>query len=101
MAGGSNFVIRTPMYGTGTKTAYTGTAGSATVPGNTQSVLVWVSSVAFVRVGAVATTADLPLPLNAPIILPVPNNLSTGAPITVSAIQDSAGGNLYVFAMAD
>ena len=36
---------------------------------------------------------------NAPIIIPTDN--TTGAPITVSAIQDTAGGNLYCIAMAD
>ena len=100
MAGGYDQVIRDPIYGSATKTAYTGTAGSTTVPHNTQSVLVWVSSVAFVKVGGTATTGDLPLPANAPIIIPVRSNQTTGSPITVSAIQDSAGGNLYCIAMA-
>lgn len=92
-------VIRRPIYGTASKTAYTGTAGSTTVPASTQSVLIWCSTAAFVRVGATATTGDLPLPASAPIIIPVDN--ATGAPITVSAIQDAAGGNLYCIAMAD
>ena len=99
MAASLGLVIRRPSYGTATKTAYTGTAGSTTVPGYTASVLLWCSTAAYVRVGATATTADLPLPANAPIIIPTDN--TTGAPITVSAIQDSAGGNLYCIAMAD
>lgn len=101
MAGSLQFVIRDPLYGTGQKVAYTGTAGSVTVPQNTQSVLIWVSSVAMVRIGATATTADLPLPANAPIIIPITLPQQTGGPITVSAIQDSAGGNMYCIAMAE
>jgi hypothetical protein len=62
-------------------------------------VLLWCSTAAYVRVGGTATTADLPLPANAPIIIPTDN--TTGAPITVSAIQDALGGNLYCIAMAD
>jgi hypothetical protein len=50
-------------------------------------------------VGATATTADLPLPANAPIIIPTDN--TTGAPITVSAIQETSGGNLFCIGMAD
>ena len=94
-----NAVIRRPIYGTGTKTAYTGTAGSTSVPPTTQSVLVWCSTAAYVAVGKTATTADIPLPANAPCIIPIDN--PTGGPITVSAIQDASGGNLYCVAMAD
>ena len=92
-------VIRRPIYGTGQKVAYAGTAGSVTVPAATQSVMLWCSTVAFVRVGGTATAADLPLPINAPIIIPVGS--ADGGPITVSAIQDSTSGVLYVIAMAD
>jgi len=99
MASSLGFVIRHPIYGTASKTAYTGTAGSVTVPASTASVLVWITSVGYVRVGATATTGDLPLPANAPII--IPTNSTDGAPITVSAIQDTAGGNMYVIAMAE
>jgi hypothetical protein len=94
-----NNVIRRPIYGTGQKVAYTGTAGSVTVPPYTQSVMLWCSTVALVRVGAVATAADLPIPANAPIIIPIGN--TDGGPITVSAVQDSTGGTMYVIAMAD
>jgi hypothetical protein len=95
MAGGNNFVIRDPKFGSGSKTSYTGTAGTTTVDAGCQSVLVWCSSVAFVAIGRAALTTDVPVPANAPIILPIPITLVTGAPIVVSAIQDSAGGNLY------
>ena len=102
MAGSLDFVIRNPIYGSATKTSYTGTAGSATIPATSQSVLVWCTSVAYVRIGAtLATTGDLPLPANAPIIIPIPASAQTGAPITVSAVQDSAGGSLYCFGMSE
>lgn len=92
-------VIRRPLYGTGQKVAYTGTAGSVTLPPYTASVLVWCSTAAMVRVGATATTADLPIPANAPIIIPTSND--TGAPVIVSGVQDATGGTMYVIAMAD
>jgi hypothetical protein len=99
MAASLGLVIRRPIYGSATKTAYTGTAGSTTVPPYTASVLLWCSTAAYVRVGGTATTGDLPLPANAPIIIPTDN--TTGAPITVSAIQEVANGNLFCIAMAD
>ena len=99
MAASLGIVIRRPTYGTASKTAYTGTAGSTTIPGTASSVLVWLTTVGYVRIGGTATTSDLPLPANAPIIIPTDN--TTGAPITVSAIQDSSGGNMYCIAMAD
>lgn len=99
MAASLGLVIRHPIYGSGSKTAYTGTAGTVTVPGTTASVMIWVSTAAFVRVGGTATTSDLPLPANAPIIIPTTS--TTGAPITVSAIQDASNGNMYVIAMAE
>lgn len=75
--------------------AYTGTAGSITsFPGTATSFLVWTTTAAYVRVGGVATTASTPIPANTPIVIKVPPN-TTGAPITVSAIQISSGGNLY------
>lgn len=100
MAGSLSDVLRDPLYGTASKTSYTGTAGSTTVPDGAQSVLLWATTVAYVKVGGTATTADLPLPANAPIIIPIRSNQHTGAPITISAIQDSAGGSLYCIAMA-
>jgi hypothetical protein len=99
MAASLGLVIRRPIYGSATKTAYTGTAGSTTVPPSTSSVLLWCSTAAYVRVGATATTADLPIPANAPIIIPTDN--TTGAPITVSAIQEVSNGNLFCIGMAD
>jgi hypothetical protein len=99
MAASLGLVIRRPIYGSATKTAYTGTAGSTTVPPSTSSVLLWCSTAAYVRVGGTATTGDLPLPANAPIIIPTDN--TTGAPITVSAIQEVANGNLFCIGMAD
>ena len=99
MSASLNSVIRRPLYGSGQKVAYTGTAGSVTLPPYTSSVLVWCTTVALVRVGGTATATDLPLPANAPIIIPTSSD--TGAPVTVSAIQDTTGGTMYVIGMAD
>lgn len=101
MAGSPDFVLRDPIFGSGGKVSYTGTAGSATLPQNSQSVLVWLSTVGYVRVGGTATTADLPLPANAPIMIPIPTTVQTGGPITLSAVQDSSGGSMYYIAMAE
>ena len=100
MASSLGIVIRHPIAGSGGKVAYTGTAGSLTLPSYAQSVLLWCSTVAFVRIGGTATTTDTPVPANAPVILPVPTS-TAGAPITVSAVQDSSGGNLYAIGMAE
>ena len=99
MAASLGFVIRRPVYGTGQKVSYTGSAGSVTVPAETASVLVWCTTIAYVNVGATATTTALPLPANAPIIIPC--DVKTGAPVTVSAIQDTTGGTMYCIALAD
>ena len=74
--------------------AYTGTAGDLTFKPGITSLLLWTTTAAYVRVGATATTASTPLPANTPIVMKVPPNTS-GAPITVSAIQIASGGNLY------
>jgi hypothetical protein len=102
MGGNANLfqTIRRAMYGSGQKVAYTGTAGSTTpMPVQANSILVWLSTAGYVRVGGTATTADLPLPANAPVIIPIDSN--TGAGVIVSAIQDASGGNMYAFAMVD
>ena len=78
--------------------AFTGTAGSVTGwPAGAQGVVVWADSACYVIVGegVTATTSNgsTPIPANTPIPFKVPNG--TGAPWRVSAIQISAGGNLY------
>lgn len=80
-----------PLVGTGQEVAYTGTAGSSSAVGaQTRRVWVWVTTVAYVAVGQAATTADMPLPANTPVVLDIrPGQI-------VSAIQSAAGGNLYV-----
>lgn len=92
-------VIRRPIYGGGQKVAYTGTAGSVTITQTANSVMIYCSTAAYVRVGGTATTADVPIPANAPIVLPC-DGLGGGT-ITVSAIQDASGGNLFVMPLAD
>ena len=77
--------------------SYTGTAGStSTWPAGPQGVVIWCTSDAYVIVGegVTATTANAtPLPANVPVPFKVPGG--TGAPWRVSAIQVSAGGDLY------
>jgi len=57
--------------------------------------MVWCTTDAYVAVGAgvTATTADLPLPANTPISIVVPQ--TNGAVWRVSALQISAGGDVY------
>lgn len=91
--------LRRPTYGSGSKTAYTDTAGSTTIPADSNVAIVCCSSDAYVAIGKTATTADLFLP--AGVIAQIPVSGKTGAPITVSAVQDSAGGNLYCIGAAE
>jgi hypothetical protein len=76
--------------------AFTGTAGStATWSAGPQGVVVWATEPCYVVVGegVTATTASTPIPAFTPIPFTVPSG--TGAPWRVSAIQLSAGGNVY------
>jgi hypothetical protein len=91
--------LRRPTYGSGTKTAYTDTAGSTTVPPDSNVVIVSCSTDAYVAVGRAATTADLFLP--AGVIAQIPISGKTGAPITVSAIRDASDGSLYCIGAAE
>jgi hypothetical protein len=94
------------------KVAYTGTAGTITnpLPQGCQSVACYCSTAAYIKVawhatGAAATTADIPVPANVLVVIPVPQrspNDAVGADkVFVSAIQDGSGGNLYVQPTAD
>lgn len=76
--------------------SYSGTAGStAGWPAGPQGVLVWSSTDAYIRVGvgAVATTADTPVPAATPILFFVPPG--TGGQWRVSALQVGTAGNVY------
>lgn len=84
---------RRPIYGSGSKTAYSDTAGSAKVPPDSNAVIVCCSTDAFVAVGKTATTTDLFLP--AYIVAIIPIGKKDGSPIEVSAIRDSSDGYLY------
>ena len=90
---------RRPTYGTGKKTAYSATAGSTTLPAETNTVIMWCTTNAYVRVGATATTTDFPLP--AGVIAEISVDNKTGGPITVSAIRDTADGSFYCIAAAE
>ena len=85
-------ITRRPIPSGGGVATYTGTGSTAvTVLNNATSVLVWVSTDAYVSVGAktVATTSDMPLPANTPILL----DCQPGDKL--SAVQVATGGNFY------
>lgn len=102
-AADKTMTIRTPMYGQGTVTAYTGTAGTrAALPAGCNSVWVLCTTAAYVRVGAspTAVATDFPVAANVGVVLP----LKAGVPSesqAVSAIQVSSGGNLHVMPLAE
>lgn len=76
--------------------AYTGTAGSTgTWNAGVEGVVVWSTTAAYIAVGegVTATTSSTPIPANVPVPFAVPTG--TGAPWRVSAIQLSAGGDVY------
>jgi len=89
-------ILRDPVETTGYNVAYTGTAGNTSgfITGPT-CVMVWSTTDCYVKVGegAVATTADTPIPSYTPMWFPVPGG--SGAPWRVSAIQISSGGTIY------
>ena len=91
----------TAPAGPGQVVAYTTSATIANaLPPSAAYVWVFVTSIAHVKVskgGAAATTADMPLPANWPIKIPLSDNDGT---YKVSAIQSAAGGNLHVCPVA-
>lgn len=101
--------LRRPIGGKSQKVAYTGTAGSTNaLPESTAAVAVYITTAGYVAISigtsaTAATTADIPLPANTMVILPVEKPTSPGldGKIFVSAIQDAAGGNLFVQPLAD
>lgn len=77
-------------------TTYTGTAGTVTGwPAGPRGVWVVVTTPAYIRVGnsVTATTSDLYVPGNVPVVINVPESAKTT--FTVSAIQVSTGGSVY------
>ena len=101
--------LRRLMQGKGQKVAYTGTAGTITnaLPQQANAVLVWCTTDAYVAVvgasNGVASTADIPLPANAMAIIPLerPTSPGTDPNLWVSAVRDSASGDLHVMPMVD
>lgn len=77
--------------GTHQVVAYTGTAGAISAVGaQTRAVRIICTSDAYIAFGATATTSDIYLPADTAEIWAVePSD-------TISAIQDSTGGNLHV-----
>ena len=89
-------VMRMPT-GLAATVAYTGTAGDIATQVRGTSVMCWATTDAYICVGATATaTNGTPVPAYTPIWLPFPDNLQQGVNVTVSAIQISAGGSLYI-----
>lgn len=99
------FVTRyRPIYGKGQVKAYTGTAGTidSALPPCTPAVAVICTTFAYVKIGSnpTATTADMPVPANVLVVLPV-EGAFTASDIKVSAVQVAAGGNLHVIPLAE
>ena len=80
--------------GTTQTVAYTGTHGVITNAVSANVVRVWLTTAGYIAIGTapVATTSDIPMPAN------TPEYFIVGPGDKVSAIQASAGGNLYVTA---
>lgn len=91
--------IRAPIFGTGSVTSYTGTAGATSAINQPGVNAVWVlcTTAAYVKVGvsATATSVDWPVAANVPVIIPV----EAEPGFRVSAIQVASGGNLHVIGL--
>lgn len=83
-------------FGATQKVAYTGTHGviANAISAGINVIRVWTTTLAYIQIGTapVATNADIPIPANTPVFIVVPS----GGTMKVSAIQDAAGGNLFV-----
>ena len=89
-----------PIFGKGSVTAYTGTAGTTGfLPEGAKAVWVLTTTAAYVTVGTSPTAAstDLPLPANIPFIIRLEQPSES---LKVSAVQVSSGGNLHVMPLA-
>ena len=89
--------VRSPIFGSGSVTSYTGTAGTtAAMKPGVNAVWVLCTTAAYVKVGvsATATSVDWPVAANVPVIIPIETNGSV-----VSAVQVASGGNLHVIGM--
>lgn len=99
--------IRRPMYGAGSLTAYTGTAGtSPALPVGANAVWVLCTTAAYVKVGIDPTAVaekDFPVAANVGIVLPLekPTNPGSDGVFKVSAVQVAAGGNLHIIPLAE
>lgn len=88
--------IFSPVKGGAKKVAYTGTAGTtAALAAETTAVSIVTTTDAFVRInGKAVVDTDLYVPAYTPVVLVCPSAA------TVSAVQVSAGGTLYVCPLA-
>jgi len=85
-----------PVLGPKTASYTSAAAAAGTWPAGPEGVLVTVTSAAYVLVGEGVTASETNgtyVPANVAVPFKVP--AGTGAPWQVSAIQVSAGGNLY------
>ncbi len=89
--------INNPIYGTGSTTAYTGTAGTtATLPTQCGAVWVFCSTAAHVKVGVSATAVvdvDMAIPGGVPVVLPV---WKEGSRVSAVKVTGGTDGSLYV-----
>lgn len=90
-----------PISGSGTTTAYTGTAGNTAALGQgCASVFVWCTTAAHVKIGVTAVAAvdvDIAIPANTPISLPV---TAAGSRVSAVMVTGGSGGNLYVMQLS-
>lgn len=88
-------LARSPIRGAAGTFSYTGTAGSAaTVPPTCTGVYIWTTTIAYVRLGGTATSADWPIPASMPVFIPMPDNVD-GSVQTISAIRVTDSGSAY------
>ena len=109
MSASLGLTLRRPMGGKSQKITYTGTAGTSNaLPPSASSVALFITTVGYVNISfgtaaVAATTSDIPLPANTMVILPIerPTAPATDNQCFVSAVQDAAGGTLYLIPLAD
>ncbi len=97
MTADASATLNDPMYGYGTTTAYTGTAGvTAALVQGAQAVWVVCSTAAHGKIGVGATAVvdvDMAVPANTPVALPVK---VIGSRVSAVMVTGGSGGNLYV-----
>lgn len=88
----------------GQSVAYTGTAGTISQKVIGDTLYVYTTTDAWIALGKTATTSDTPIPAFTPMFIPMPTNAPGAAGWSageqhssmVSAVQQSAGGSLFM-----